>query len=745
MKRNLRISRFARFILGGRTFSPLCPRRLGFQPDKSGLKARPPRKISGYLLPLIGIALLSNIILTTEGSGRIIRVPGDFDQIHVAVEFAGRGDTVLVWPGTYEEAVRIRSLDFVVGSLLLTTGDPRYIDETIIDGSGIGTPVVRADGGDAGSPLFRGFTLTGGLTDYGGGIICRDSTRPVFEDLKIIGNESQYMGGGAYCYRGSTATFRRVIFEDNTSNAGGGVAEYQGQTIFEYCTILGNHAESGGGLYSYFSSPILTNCSIGLNTPNNLSFIYSHPELLRVSIDNGEIATEAVFVHGGKGRAETTFDRVTFYSSRNEDAILIRIIGANGEFVLPRFNLYNSIVRGRSNRLISMGDGALEVTATIENCNIQSGRNSIRMNGRVSLLWGEHNIDSDPQFVDVDASDFHLEADSPCIDAGADWSDPDPDNTRADLGGIPFGGFPASIQGRVTDLRFNEPVHGAEVVLSDQNAEILRSNTNVNGIWSGVALLPSISWQEVEVLVRAEGSRNSHGSVFLALGGLAQFSTGVEISPFQLSRDDFTIELDPGSRSISQLIMESESDLPINWSMSLEESDSAPAPGWDYNSFMSISPNSDELVGGRSEIFRLTISTVDAFGDTLLEAGEYLAQARLAVEDYFADIILPIRLTVNDLSVDELTLPFDFDVRLITYPQPFNSMLTLEYRQTKPGRTNISLMDVRGRVIREVGLGIRQPGVYRETLGSEDLTAGVYLLRVDGPGGRMVRKVICVK
>jgi hypothetical protein len=33
---------------------------------------------------------------------------------------------------------------------------------------------------------------------------------------------------------------------------------------------------------------------------------------------------------------------------------------------------------------------------------------------------GEGNIDADPLFVDSDNGDYHLTADSPCIDAGTD-------------------------------------------------------------------------------------------------------------------------------------------------------------------------------------------------------------------------------------------------------------------------------------------------------------------------------------
>lgn len=75
---------------------------------------------------------------------------------------------------------------------------------------------------------------------------------------------------------------------------------------------------------------------------------------------------------------------------------------------LPR--MHNCILRNSSPPQIQDDGGALIVTYS----NVEGGWTGV----------GSHNIDADPMFVDELAGDFRLVADSPCIDAGNNWSLP---------------------------------------------------------------------------------------------------------------------------------------------------------------------------------------------------------------------------------------------------------------------------------------------------------------------------------
>jgi hypothetical protein len=78
----------------------------------------------------------------------------------------------------------------------------------------------------------------------------------------------------------------------------------------------------------------------------------------------------------------------------------------------------NDIIYGSSNTIYLDENSSIEVTYS----DIEGG-------------WvGEGNIDADPLFVSPDNGDFHLQSDSPCIDAGDPNSSYDPDGTIADMG-----------------------------------------------------------------------------------------------------------------------------------------------------------------------------------------------------------------------------------------------------------------------------------------------------------------------
>jgi hypothetical protein len=109
----------------------------------------------------ITLALFAFLSVPSSSIALIINVPGDEPSIQDGINAAADGDTVLVHPGTYTENISFDGKDITVSSLFLTTGDPAYIDQTVIDGDSV-TTVVTFDGGEGPDAVLSGMTITNG-------------------------------------------------------------------------------------------------------------------------------------------------------------------------------------------------------------------------------------------------------------------------------------------------------------------------------------------------------------------------------------------------------------------------------------------------------------------------------------------------------------------------------------------------------------------------------------------------------
>jgi hypothetical protein len=88
----------------------------------------------------------------------IIDVPSDYSTIGAALNAASNGDTILVAPGTYQEAIEIPNKSIVVASWFIITEDTNYISQTILDGGG-SSSVINIPGSVVAFPTINGFTI----------------------------------------------------------------------------------------------------------------------------------------------------------------------------------------------------------------------------------------------------------------------------------------------------------------------------------------------------------------------------------------------------------------------------------------------------------------------------------------------------------------------------------------------------------------------------------------------------------
>jgi subtilisin family serine protease len=186
--------------------------------------------------------------------------------IQAAIDDANEGDELIADKGMYAE-----NIDFLGKTITLRSGnvynynDPNINrDSTLIFGNNDGS-VVTFRSGENSDTVLKGFTITGGFAQYGGGIEC-DGASPTITNCNINNNTAVYYGGGIDCFYASPVITNCIITENQTLSdlgIGGGINCEQASPTIQHCFITNNDANNvGGGIACYYSSPLIFNCFI---------------------------------------------------------------------------------------------------------------------------------------------------------------------------------------------------------------------------------------------------------------------------------------------------------------------------------------------------------------------------------------------------------------------------------------------------------------------------------------------------
>ncbi len=216
-----------------------------------------------YRVATVAVSLFSLILLfSNQAHAETITVDddlsADFNNIQAAIDSAGHGDTIIVYPGTYVENINFNGKNITLSST--NPNDPNEVAATIIDGGQNGSVVTFENGEDA-NCVLDGFTVTNGYSEQGGGIYCSGPLIPPQPPppppLPIPPPSEPNF---------TSPTITHCIISDNSGGDGGGMYNYNSNPTLSNCTFIGNRADSGGGMYNDSSwagqiGPILTNCT----------------------------------------------------------------------------------------------------------------------------------------------------------------------------------------------------------------------------------------------------------------------------------------------------------------------------------------------------------------------------------------------------------------------------------------------------------------------------------------------------
>jgi len=464
------------------------------------------------------IALIALGALSAISHARILNVPEDYQTIQSGINAAEDGDTVLVQPGRYLENLIFDQRNIVVGSLVLITNDPAYIDSTVIDADHDGHGVSFF--GASERSLIRGFTVRNGSDQAGGGIACGGESSPTLEDMLVTENHAREDGGGVFAGEFCQITMRRVNVIDNWSGLyGGGIAFMSANPVLEDCVIANNSSPHYGA-----------QCSVVWSLEMRNILIYGNL--------NG-MDSPAVFIASEEGQVPVTLDHLTLVYNRTQEGE--QSIGG------IRFRecdaiLSNSIVYGNGGDEISVGAewdcGLLRIAYS----DIEGGEEDIQLTGDAVLEWNDNNLDADPLFIDPDNGDHSLSADSPCIDSGDPDAPPDPDGTRADMGAFHLKCQIASLNGRAYDALTEEPLPDL-VVTSNEGFVAIGDSL---GRWS-FPIYSGADSLRVELTLRVPQYVPIVLDTMIHSGDSLWFESGFRFANFVPSIDSLVAEVDSGA------------------------------------------------------------------------------------------------------------------------------------------------------------------------------------------------------
>ena len=255
----------------------------------------------------------------------------------------------------------------------------------------------------------------------GGAIVCFQGVDAVISGNLITGNHAHYYGGGIHLRQWSNGLIAENEITDNNSAMGAGIhMTYSSKPTVRDNLIEGNIAGTlgGGGIYVYYlSQPLIERNIITNNSSMNgagICVYYTSTGTIRDNLIYKNKSGAGMRIVGSYPTISnnTITGNIGGITSLSNSSPVIKnnIITSNG-------NGYGISVSASDTPVITYNDvwGSANYNPTIPD---QTG-----INGNISI---------DPNFVNPDANNYHLDPNSPCVNAGDPNFSPAPNQTDID-------------------------------------------------------------------------------------------------------------------------------------------------------------------------------------------------------------------------------------------------------------------------------------------------------------------------
>jgi len=303
------------------------------------------------------------------------------------------------------------------------------------------------------SPALTNCTFTDNSAEQnnGGGMYNYNGSSPTLNNCTFSGNRASYWGGGMFNYSSSSPTLTNCTFSGNTAIWGGGMYNSESSPALTNCTFSENSADEGGGMYNYTnSSPTLTNCTFTGNWADLGGGMFnrtnSSPTLTNCAFTRNKAAVAQGGGMANMFNSSSTLTNCTF-SGNYATSYGGGMYNYESNPILTNCTLSSNLATSAGGGMYNSWDSSPTLTNCILWANSDSGgmdeSAQIHTNSGTPLVnytciqgtWtgsGSNNIDDDPLFVrepndggdgwgigdNDDFGDLHLQAGSPCIDAG---------------------------------------------------------------------------------------------------------------------------------------------------------------------------------------------------------------------------------------------------------------------------------------------------------------------------------------
>ncbi len=389
---------------------------------------------------------------------------------------------------------------------------------------------------------FQNSTISNNSASIGGALYNLNNSWLNIANTEITGNMADEDGGGIYCLLNSTPNLTNVTISGNTASSGYGGGMYLhhlSNANMENVTICNNSAFSGGGIYSRASGVSMETGAILNNTAENggglFSWGNSRIELKNVVIAGNTAATGA----GMYGlNAVPFFENVTIVNN-------IATENGGGVFGVDTIFLYlkNSILWENAPDEIYLSGEESPSFVSVSRSDIQGGPDGIITNDNCTLEWLDGNIDQAPLFVDPENEDYHLTADSPCIDAGNPDQEYDDGclppgqglitNDMGAYGGPGNCGWLFSISGSINYWHQEKPVPDVVLTITGDDSFEINSDNIGNYVIRGI--------NEGNYTLSASKQGDVNGVQAYDAARVLQYSAGlIEFNEYQILAADVT-------------------------------------------------------------------------------------------------------------------------------------------------------------------------------------------------------------